>query len=555
MRVGKSLMEEKRMATHDRRDSAGRRSGSRGPAILRFEPLEGRQLLSANTGAAVVDGAKAPDLVAVSFRSDPHGDWGHAIKVGGTLRNDGNADAQNPFKVDVYVSTAPDRSTGAIRMGSIEFEGLKAGEEVTFDRSFDLPPSPVPRVGDDGAVHIGLVVDAGNAVAESHGGNNVDQGVGVDSSIVLIVPHQPANLAIRSVSFGDSTPTWGDTIKVTARVENTLGGHAPASTARVVLTPPGVAVGAGKDVTLIGDLEVPELLPYQSVDVTGYVLLPQGPPRDFPAAGGVIARLIPDAGHDVNPIHAPQPPAGRGIDWEVLSVSPDPDAAPAEPGAARPDLTASEVLTPGATLHWGNSFQVAATVTNQGKTPAGPLQVRFFLAGPNGEMTNALVLGDTILEDGLAAGASQTITQTLKLPGKLPFNIPLGDGVGRIVVHVDPENVIDEADNANNTAFSTPMTLRLPTPQAPDSHLYATRPPALNPDPAPTPNPLPPQTPRPIPAPVTRTDQQQRIQAYRSRLQAFRQQMEQRRLEMSARRMTPPATPPRHPGGTPFRNV
>lgn len=542
------------MATHDRRDSAGRRSGSRGPAILRFEPLESRQLLSANTGAAVA-GAKAPDLVAVSFRSDPYGDWGHAIKVGGALRNDGNADAKAPFKVDVYVSTAADRSTGAVRIGSIELDGLEAGEEVSFDRTFDLPPSPVPRVGEDGAVHIGLVVDAGNAVAESNVANNVDRGVGIDSSIVLIVPHQPANLAVRSVAFENPSLTWGETVKVTARIENALGGHAAASTARVVFTPPGVPVGAGKDVTLIGDLEVPELLPYQSVDVTGYVMLPKGPPRDFPSAGGVIARVIPDASHDVNPIYAPQPPQGRGIDWEVIAVSPDPEATPVPTDSPRPDLTASEVLTPGATLHWGNSFQVAATVTNQGKTSAGPMQVRFFLAGPNGEMTNALVLGDTILEDGLAAGASETITHTLKLPGKLPFNIPLGDGVGRIVVHVDPENVIDEADSGNNLAFSMPMTLSLPTPRPPDSHLTSAPPPSQNPDPTPAPTPPPQPNPSPTPTPVPRVDQQQRIQAYRSRLQAFRQQMEQRRLELAARRLTPPTTPPRYPGGNPFRNA
>ncbi|WP_169974818.1 CARDB domain-containing protein [Tautonia rosea] len=550
------------MATHDRRDARGRRSGTRGPKLLRFEPLEGRQLLAANVGSALA-GAQGPDLVAVSFKSDSTGDWGESLTISGTLRNQGNIDAASPFKVDVYVSAAPDRSTGAVRIGSVEFDAVKAGDAVDFEETLDLPPVAVPGMGTDDAVHIGMVVDAGNAVAESNQANNIDRGLNIDSAVVRIVPRSSAHLEVRSVQFEDSSLNWGEMVKVTARIENTHPGRAPASVARVVLTPPNIPAGTGQDVTLVGDLEVRELQPYSSVEVSGYVRLPDGPPKDFPAAGGFIARVVADAEYDVHPIFAPQAPQGRGIDWQVLSITPTADAPPSDPDAARPDLTASDVLTPGATLTWGGTFQVAATITNQGPASAGPLHLRFLLAGPNGELNNALVLGDALLENGLAAGASQTVNQTLKLPGKLPFNIPLGDGIGRLVVQVDPENLIDESSLTNNAALSVPMTLTLPVAQAPDSHLVAPRPPAPAPSPTPTPTPTPTPAPRPIPnrpanprpTPITRVDQQQRIQEFRNRLQAFRQQLEQRRQNLPPRRPTLPAFPTRHPGGTPHNQV
>lgn len=525
------------MPTHDRRDAAGRRAGSRGPKILRFEPLEGRQLLSASA-EAVAAGARAPDLVAVSFRSEPYGDLGHELKVGGTLRNQGTADADTPFKVDVYVSTAADRSTGAVKMGSIAFDGLEAGADEAFEAVFDLPPTGVPGIGADNAVHIGLVVDAGDAVAESNTANNLDRGVGVDSAIVIVVPHQPASLAIRSVRFDQDTLAWGDSVRVTARVENTLGGAAEASTARVVLTPPGVAVGSGQEVTLVGDLEVPELLPYQSVDVTAVVRLPEGAPKDFPGAGGYIARVVADADHDVTPALTAQPPQARGVDWEVLAISPDPAAEPIDPAAPRPDLAPSDVLTPGATLTWGGTFQVASTITNQGQADSGPVKLRYLLGGPNGELANALVLGHGEIPAGIAAGASATVSQELKLPGKLPFGLQLGNGLGRVIVQVDPENTIDEADEADNMFGSAPMTLAIPTPVGPDSP-YSPATPTPSPDPQPTPNPR---------SPIVRPDQQQRIQLYRARLQAFRQLLEQRRQAQLDRM---PSRPSPFPGGRP----
>ena len=513
------------MPTHHRRDAKGRRARSRGPQILRFEPLEGRQLLAAAFEAAAA-GAKSPDLAAVALGTDSYGDWGTALGVHGTFENRGDADVTSPFKVELYVSASPDRSTGAVKFGTLEFDGLKAGEQASFDRDFDLPPSAVAGVGGDGAIYVGMIVDAEGTVAESVESNNLDTGRGVDSSLVLIVPKQPANLEVGSVQFGRTALQWGETVAVKARITNTLGGQAPASTARVVLTPPGFAVGAGQDVTLVGDLEVPELLPYQSVDVAGTVTLPPGPHRDDPSAGGYIARLIADADDTVNPTLAPQAPRGRGIDWDVLAIAPDPAAPALDPAAPLPDLAAADVLTPGVTLNWGQPFQVAATIQNRGLANSGPVAVRFLLGGPNGESNNALVLGTTTLPDGIAAGGSTAINQTLKLPGKLPFGDALGEGLGRILVQVDPENQIDEADESANVAASSPMTLALPTPVAP--HL----PGATVPPPA---TPTTPTTPTPTTPTPTTASREQRLLAYRSRIEAFRAQLTQRRDAMAAR--------------------
>src|SRR3954471_9376232 len=60
------------MTSQKRRAAGRRRAWGRGPIILRFESLEGRQLLSASSSAK----ALLPDLVGSSFATAHGLDWG-----------------------------------------------------------------------------------------------------------------------------------------------------------------------------------------------------------------------------------------------------------------------------------------------------------------------------------------------------------------------------------------------------------------------------------------------------------------------------------------------
>ena len=82
------------MPSRDRRAAGRRRAWGRGPVILRFEPLEGRALLSG-----------LPDLVSASFTTSTHSaDWGSTLQAEGILREriikEGRRDAYSPIGTD-----------------------------------------------------------------------------------------------------------------------------------------------------------------------------------------------------------------------------------------------------------------------------------------------------------------------------------------------------------------------------------------------------------------------------------------------------------------------
>ena len=66
------------MSIDKRRADARRRAWGRGPIILRFEPLEGRALLS-TTAVAL------PDLIGQSFQTPTNLNWGDSLDAKGVV--------------------------------------------------------------------------------------------------------------------------------------------------------------------------------------------------------------------------------------------------------------------------------------------------------------------------------------------------------------------------------------------------------------------------------------------------------------------------------------
>lgn len=438
---------------------------SRGSMILRFEPLEDRQVLStlatAMGGAPVPPTQPAADLVVQGVQTETFRAWGDPVRVQGTVQNQGNAGVDKDFQIDVYVSARPSIDSSSVKIGTIDItDPVAAGGSLSFDQSFDLPGSAIAGLGQDQAIYIGTVVDATSLVPESNERNNVNRAQGIDSAVVVITERTPAQLVAKSFSIAEKSPNWGDEVTVTLRVENTRAGEAPATRALVVMTPLGAVPGSGQDVTIADDLEVPALGAFGMTEVSKKIKLPPGPATGSPATGGYVLWVRTDASFQTNPINTPVLLQSEGVDYQRVNIGSKTGQTPTP--TSGPDLATADVLTPGTPLTWGSPFQVATTVVNRGEADSGPLRVRFLLGGPNGELTNALVLGDATI-DNLKAGESLSIVQNLKLPSRLPFDMTLTPGQGRIVAVVDPENKFVEPDEANNRASSAILSIQVPT--------------------------------------------------------------------------------------------
>ena len=127
------------MSSHDRRAAARRRAWGRGPIILRFEPLEGRQLLTAAQPMA--------DLVGAAFDTLHNLDWGDSFHAVGQIRNQGDAPVTVPFKVEVIASTKPVIGPGAVPLGEVDHPRRPAAGAVGAVRpGLHPPPDADPRL-------------------------------------------------------------------------------------------------------------------------------------------------------------------------------------------------------------------------------------------------------------------------------------------------------------------------------------------------------------------------------------------------------------------------
>jgi hypothetical protein len=445
------------MASQDRRRAAARRRAwGRGPTILRFEPLEGRQLLSTATDAGAAQ-AQA-DLVATLF-STPHNlDWGDSFHATGAIKNQGDATVTVPFTVDVYATPSQAIGSDAVLVGTIQIPaGLTPGSSASFDQVLNLPPAPIPDLNGAPSYYLALKVNPDQKVAESDTSNNEGQGQGFDESVVTITPHMLARLVGGQFAVTPETANWGDTVTISALVHNNGAGAAPQTRARIVLTPAGQAVGGPADVT-IGSLTVPAVQANQGVAVSQAIKLPAAPPSTLAGATNFTVTMYQDADHQVS--NETIAPSGLpGVDQATLTINPA--TTPATAADKLPDLALASVQGPTQTLTWGQPFQVAATVQNTGHADVGPFKVRFSLEDDATPNAAPLALVDTTIP-GLKAGYAQDLLQTVTFGGKLPDGLNLGDTItGHVIVQIDPEHTLDEASVANNVLQTGPVTLNL----------------------------------------------------------------------------------------------
>jgi hypothetical protein len=440
------------MPSHDRRSAGRRRAWGRGPIILKFDSLEKRELLNA--------GQALPDLVASSFTTSSNADWNTPITANGVVTNQGSAPVTIPFNVGIYASHNIRNGPYSVLLGEVTIPaGLGAGQSAHFSTTVTLPSTPLPGMSPNGVVHINLVVDPEHHVKESNTLNQSQLGPAYDEAAVQITPSQPAHLVNTSIGVTSPTVNWGGSIAINAQVTNEAYGNAPATQEQVVLTPQGVTPGGPSDVT-IGTIDVPALAAWSMVNVEQSIPLPLTPPALLSNTQQFTLSLLPDANYVTNSVYPHVAIGGPGIDQAAMTIGVPSGTTPPALGAL-PDLAAGAVTTSARTLYWSKSFQVQTSVENLGQAAAPEFRVRFLLTGASGDATHALFLGDAMVP-GLQPGATMPLTETFTLPLRLPAGLTLDSvGIGRIVVVVDPQNVLNENFKNNNQTVSGPIVLRL----------------------------------------------------------------------------------------------
>jgi hypothetical protein len=448
------------MSSYDRRAVARRRAWGRGPMILRFEPLEGRQLLS---------GARA-DLIATQFSTVHTAYWGSQVEATGTISNRGGATTRVPVQVNIYASSKPTlTASGAVTelLGSVYVPaGLAPGVPYNFSDLLTLPPASTTTTQSlaSQALYVTLNVDPQNAVNESSMGDKNGRGEGLDTSEIVVSQQMPAVLegtAFSITPISTSTPgvySWGDTFDVTEQIKNVGLGNAPATRARIVLTPAGANPGGYSDVT-IGDISVPALPAFGTANVVQQVTLPPLEPATLGVATQFTVSVVQDADFLTQPVYPQVATQGNGLDQGPLGINPGPMAA--TPQGPLPDLAPSSVMVSQNSLYWGDQFQVSAVIQNVSNVPAPPSIVRFVATGSTGDVSHGIFLGDVAVPALPANGVTSVLT-TVKLPSILPF----GDAVAspaysQVYAITDPEDVVNESLRTNNMASSAPVLLQV----------------------------------------------------------------------------------------------
>jgi hypothetical protein len=403
-----------------------------------------------------------PDLVNSALAvSSNVSDWGQSVQVNGRVTNQGGAATTAPLQVGLYASSVRGINKYSVPIGQVTIPaGLAPGQSVPYQTPVSIPTTPIPDVsGNGGTLYITAWVNPGRTVAEANYHNDRDIGPPYDVAPVSIQPPQPANLVGTTLAVSSPTTTWGSTVTVTAQVTNKGAGSSPQTTAVLSLTPQGLNYGDSTTVG-IGTITIPPLGPYQTYNLTQNVTLPAVEPLAIANYTSFGLTMTEDANYVTNNLYPNQPDQGIGYDQTPMTITTS-STSTATSGPL-PDLAASSILAPTGSVRWGQSFQVTTDVQNLGQGDAGPYQVFFLLTGQAGSINNAIYLGQTNLS-GLAAGASQQLSQTLTLPTRLPAGVTLDSvGYARVAVIVDPQNFVNETLKSNNESISAPFIVRLP---------------------------------------------------------------------------------------------
>ncbi|MEM8613049.1 MAG: CARDB domain-containing protein, partial [Cyanobacteria bacterium P01_H01_bin.105] len=360
------------------------------------------------------------------------------------ISNLGNAATGN-YDVSFYLSGNDLISTNDRFLGSVSLSSLAAGAATgTLTTQLTMPGINDAfwlANGGNGDYTVGMIIDSGNSVAESNEFNNSNQGQLVDVDTLTITGTTAADLVATSANVVLEPQTAGSTFDFEFDISN-LGGSATGnydvsfylSSNDVISTNDrflgsvslsSLAAGAATG-TLTTQLTMP--------GINDVFWLTNGGNGDYTVG------MIIDSGNSVTESNeANNLNQGQLVDFDTLPVI----------GTTAADLVATSanvVLEPQTA---GSTFTFEFDISNQGGLSAGTFDVAFYLSSNTTISTSDQLLGTTTLTSLSANNSTGTVTVDLTLPG---INAPFwqGDDTYYVGMIVDPNNVINESNEANN---------------------------------------------------------------------------------------------------------
>ncbi|MGK7941720.1 MAG: CARDB domain-containing protein, partial [Crocosphaera sp.] len=327
--------------------------------------------------------------------------------------------AANSFKVDFYASEDMDISEFDYYLGSYEFDNgldglfLKEYNQIALS----LPSIDTPFWNEGNTFYVGAIIDPDNTVDEVDETNNINQGLSVDLDEI-------------SLTFPNNTPLAQDDFYTTD--EGTI------------IT--------GNILTNDEDIDGDNLI---VTHINESLLLENNP---ITLASGALLSINSDGSFEYNPNHQFDylKVEEFAIDGFTYTVSDGEDSVTATTsftinGLPSIDLLGEFFNVDPEPLVAGNSFQIEFRIKNNGSDDSTPFDINFYLSNDDIITSDDTYLGTEAVLNSIAGGDDTGyITTTLTLP-EGGNNIWNGDGEYHIGMLIDPNNLVNETNETNNS--------------------------------------------------------------------------------------------------------
>jgi subtilase family serine protease len=352
--------------------------------------------------------ALAPDIGGHYFFAEP-GAAARQFAVEGGVQNYGTAPA-GAFAVGFYLSADTAITTADTLLGTDDCGALAPGAEGYVDGYLTVPLT-VPA----GTYYLGMLLDTGNAVAESNEANNAmyDPDRVVVSDLPDLVPSHfapPEGPVLRTFEVPAAVTNYGATAAGPFSTGFYLSTDTTITTADTLL---GTRAFAG--------LPALGAAPVENTTVTVPLSV---------LAGSYYLGMVADPGDAVA-----EADEANNVAFDSGQVT--------IPAAVAPDIGTTYFFVQGTALFKQYDFRGEAR--NFGTAPTGPFSVAYYLSVDRNITLADTLLGVTNVVD-LAPGAAADLHRFYGVPAWVPA------GPYYLGAILDPANAVAEANETNNTA-------------------------------------------------------------------------------------------------------
>jgi len=344
---------------------------------------ESSEANNCTTTLATITVLESPDLVVTSI-SNPvsSAGQGQAITVKSTFKNIGPVTAE-PTVAKYYLVSTTDGTKQDLK-GTLNVPLLKSGQTFNGEQSMTIRPETIA-----GQYKLQACADTDKTASEENEQNNC-----LTSTGMIQVTPQP-DLVVTSVTVPGlpNTVLPGAGVPTTVVVTNKGAAQAKASTMKFAL----VDTATGVEKNLNGTASIPVVPAGASVTV-------QKSP--------VVYSDTTQAAYYVQACADSTKGVAEAVESNNCGLAAG-ELTVLGPTAGHSDLVVTALSTPPASAFPSSSFQITATVTNQGADPAPPTTTAFYLVNASTGVKKSLKGGQNVPALAPGTGASPVATVTL----------------------------------------------------------------------------------------------------------------------------------------------